>query len=154
MSIKITAALAGAEQLIRAIKLANPETHARVAAAIRTNTKAVTLEAKGRAPIKTGELAGTIRDEYAADGLVGFVKVGLGKLPRRSRATTARGLARAGGRARKVGLGAYAPVVERGDPRRHHQPHPFLMPAFRDRRETAMADIKTALDKSLEGIGQ
>jgi hypothetical protein len=150
--VKVTTALAGAEQLIRALKLANPATKARVVAAIKKNTKAVTAGAIARAPKVTGEMASTIRDTYSEDGLTGFVRVGLGKLPRRSKATTAKGITRAKGRTRKIGRGAYAPVVERGDPRRHHKAHPFLMPSYEADKPTAMAEIKAALDNTVKDI--
>jgi hypothetical protein len=130
--VTVTTALAGAEQLIRALKLANPATKARVVAAIRKNTKAVAGWGDRLARRRSsGEMASTIRDTYSEDGLTGFVRVGLGKLPRRSKATTAKGITRAKGRTRKIGKGAYAPVVERGDPRRHHKAHPFLIPAYK-----------------------
>ncbi len=154
MSAKFSMLLAGAEQLTRALKLANPKTRARVAKAIHDSTNAIAQAAKARAPRKSGEMANTIRAEFAADGLVGFVKVGLGKLPRRSKAKTAKGLVRARGRTRKVGPGAYAPVVERGDPRRNRKPHPFLIPAFDQRKPQAVADIKNAMDNTVEEIAR
>src|ERR1043165_7541411 len=115
-SAKVTTLLEGAEQLTRAIKLSVPKTKARVVATIHAHTAAIVGKARAAAPRVTGERAGTIRDEYANDGLVGFIKVGYGKLPRRSKAETIKGIARAKGRVRKTGRGAYAPVVERGDP--------------------------------------
>ena len=154
MSVKITSALAGAERLIRAIKLANPATKARVGAAIKKNTKAVAAGAIGRARKVTGEMVSTIRDTYSDDGLTGFVRVGLGKLPRRSKATTAKGIKRAKGRKRPIGRGAYGAVVERGDPRRHHRAHPFLVPALVADKPTAQADIKAALDNTVKDIAK
>ncbi len=152
MTGKAGAALVGAEQLNRALKLAIPHVAANMRAAIEKNTKAIASAAKARAPHLTGELANTIRDEYSQDGFAGFVKVGKGKLPRRSRAVTAKGQTRAKGRQRKTGQGAYAPVVERGDPRRHHKPHPFLIPSFTARKPTAMADISHALNDGVSKI--
>ncbi len=152
MSVKFSMAMQGAEQLNRALKLAVPETAARVRGAIQKNTRAIAAAARARAPKVTGEMAATIRDEYSPDGLIGYVKVGKGKLPRRSRAGTVKGRARARGRARSTGQGAYAPVVERGDPRRHHKPHPFLIPAFTARKPTAVADISHALNESVSRI--
>jgi len=154
MSVKVSSALAGAEQLIRAVKLADPRTRARVAAAIKQNAQAIAVNATARAPKKTGEMASTIRVEIpeSANGLVAFVRVGQGKLPRRSKAATAKGIARAKGRKRKVGKGAYAPVVERGDPRRGHKPHPFLIPAYQQDVPKAKEDIKHALDSGVASI--
>ncbi len=143
-------ALVGAEQLNRALKLAIPHVAANMRAAIQKNTKAIASAAKARAPKLSGELASTIRDEYSTDGFAGFVRVGKGKLPRRSRAVTVKGRARV--RTRKAGQGAYAPVVERGDPRRHHRPHPFLIPSFTARKPTAMADISHALNDGVSKI--
>jgi len=154
MSAKVTTLLAGAEQLQRALKLANPKTKARVVAAIKKNATAVAVQATARAPKQTGEMASTIRAEYVNDGLVAFVKVGIGTLPRRSKATTVKGAARAKGRRRTVGRGAYAPVVERGDPRRHHKAHPFLIPAFEADKATAITDITTALNASVAEIAK
>lgn len=158
MSVKITSALAGAERLIRAIKLANPATKARVVAAIKKNTKAVAAGAIGRAPKVTGEMVSTIRDTYSDDGLAGFVRVGLGKLPRRSNATTPKGIARAKARKRKVGRGAYAPVVNFGDKHRNHRAAFFLVGApsapFDADKPTAIADIKAALDNTVTDIAK
>ncbi len=152
MSVKFSMALGGAEQLNRALKLAIPHVAANMRAAIQKNTKAIASAAQARAPKLSGELASTIRDEYSPDGFAGFVKVGKGKLQRRSRAATAKGQKRAKGRQRKTGQGAYAPVVERGDPRRHHKPHPFLIPSFTARKPTAMADISHALNDGVSKI--
>ncbi len=150
MSVKFSMALGGAEQLNRALKLAIPHVAANMRAAIQKNTKAIAATAKARAPKLSGEMAGTIRDEYSQDGFIGYVRVGKGKLQRRSRAVTAKGRART--RARKSGQGAYAPVVERGDPRRHHKAHPFLIPSFTARKPTAMADISHALNDGVSKI--
>ncbi len=154
MSVKITSTLAGAEQLIRALKLSVPSTKARVVAAIKKNTKAIAVHAISKAPKVTGEMASTIRDTYSEDGLTGFVRVGLGTLPRKSKATTIKGLKRAKNRKRKVGRGAYAPVVERGDPRRHHKAHPFLGPSYDEDKPTAIADIKAALDNTVKDLAK
>jgi HK97 gp10 family phage protein len=151
-SVKVTTLLGGAEQLSRALKLSKPKTKARVVATIHAHTSAIAAKARAAAPRVTGEMAGTIRDEYANDGLVGFVKVGYGKLPRRSKAQTIAGLASAKGRTKKVGRGAYAPVVERGDQRRNHQPHPFLDPAYQAEKPKAITDIDHALNSSVQEI--
>jgi hypothetical protein len=152
MSAGVTMLLEGAEQLTRALKLAVPKTKARVVAQIHKHTAAIAAKAKAGAPRLTGELASTGRDEYSQDQLTGFVKFGYGKLPRRSKAATIAGLARAKGRVRKTGKGAYAPVVERGDPRRHHLPHPFLDPPYQAEKPAAIADISHALNDSMNDI--
>lgn len=150
--VKFKTILVGFDDLQRAMKLAEPKTHARVVAAIEKSTKEVAAKARAAAPKVTGELASTIRDEYGNGGLAGYVKVGLGQLPRRSKAETVGGIKRAKGRVRKVGRGAYAPVVERGDPRRHHQPHPFLMPAYAEQKPTIVNDISHALNDAVADI--
>lgn len=152
MSIRATAVLAGFEKFNRELKLSVPRTKAAVVAAIHKNTEAVAGKAKATAPRVSGDMASTVRTEYQQEGLVGRVKVGEGKLPRRSSAKTAKGQARAKTRKRTTGKGAYAPVVERGDPRRHHKAHPFLIPAFGGQVETAKKDINGALNGVLEQI--
>lgn len=153
MSAKFTMALGGAEKLIRELKLANPRTRANVGAAIRKNTKAVVEQAKSRIHSRTGELASTVRDEYSDDGLVGYGKAGFGKLPRRSKAQTAKGKARAKGRTRNTGKGAFAPVIDRGDPRRNIEAQHFLSGPFQRQKATAVSDISNALNKSVQEIG-
>lgn len=131
----------GVDKLSRELKLAVPATKARVVAAIRKNAQAIAAKARAKAPHRSGKMAGTIRDEYAGDGLIGMVKVGVGKLPRR------------GVRGRTIGVGAQAPLIERGDPRRKRKPQPFLNPALAAQRPTAINDINTALNQSVEEIG-
>jgi len=144
--------LSGAEELKRALQLAVPRTRANVIAAVHKNTEAVAAKAKAAAPKLTGELASTIRPEYSKDDLVGFVKVGYGKLPRRSKAGTPKGMKRAQTRKRKTGKGAYAPVVDRGDPRRHIKAKQFLTRPFEQQKPTAIKDIDHALNDSVKAI--
>ncbi len=153
MSVKFSVALGGAERLMRELQLAKPRTRANVQRVIQANTKAVAAKAKAEAPKLTGEMAGTIRDEYSQDGLIGYVKVGYGKLPRRSRAGSAAGRSRLRARKRKTGLGAYAPVIDRGDPRRHIKAARFLSQPFAQQKPTAMKDIAHALNGSVQEIG-
>jgi hypothetical protein len=149
MTVSFSMALRGAPELIRQLKLANPATHARVAAAIQRDTVAIANAARSAAPKLTGEMAGTIRAEYSANGLIGYVKVGIGKLKRRSSSTGKRHRRRTV----KTGPGAYAPVVEHGDPRRHHKPEPFLEPAFTAKKPQIMRDIAAAIDNVTKDIG-
>lgn len=132
--IKILTLLEGVPELIRRIELTDAATRVGTVAAIQRGTKRIAADARQRAPKVTGEMASTIRDEYSKDGLTGYVKAGFGKLPRRSRAAAAarqnRLASRRSAKGTKAGKGSYAPVVERGDPKRHHKPHPFVMPAF------------------------
>ncbi len=149
---KVVTFLAGAEQLARALRLSVPATKAAVVEVIQKHTKAVTAKARADAPRVTGELASTVRDEYSQDGLIGYVKVGFGKLPRRSKAQTIAGQQRAKIKERRTGRGAYAPVVERGDPRRHHLPHPFLLPPYEAEKPSAIADIDKALHHTMDDV--
>lgn len=166
--IDIKAALAGVPQLVRAIQLTDAGVRTRTIAAVKRGTEAVVAGAEMRVPKVTGELAFTIRAEYGKDGMIGYAKAGYGTLPRRSQASTVnkadrlarrRGLSAQQRQAlvnaakssrqalsRVGGLGVYAPVVERGDPRRHHEPHPFLIPALMAERAGIMADIAHAAD--------
>lgn len=150
--VKVTTVLEGFDRLARELKLAVPETKARVVAAIRKNTQAVASKAKVAAPRRSGTMAGTIRDEYSDDGLVGFIKVGFGKLPRRSKAFTAGGKIRARRRNRTLGPGAQAPIIERGDPRRNRKPEPFLNPSLASQRPTVVNDVNTALNRTVQDI--
>lgn len=175
MSAKITALLEGVPNFLRKLELANEETRARTKAAIRRGTQAVVTAAEQRVPKRSGELAYTIRAEFATDGMVGYAKAGFGKLPRRSRASTTARRARAGAKrqltaeesrlqfrlaptsrkalAAKSDLGVYAPVVERGDPRRHHRPHPYMIPALQAERPTIIDDLKQAATGAVRDAG-
>lgn len=152
-SVKVTTFLSGAEKLIRELKLADPRTRARVQGAVQRQTKAVLAASLARVPKKTQELASTGRDEYSKDGLTGFIKYGRGKLPRRSTAATAKGQKRAKGRSKATGKGAYAPVIDRGDPRRHIAARQFLTQPFAQHKPAVIADIDHALNESVKEIG-
>lgn len=161
---KVTCVLDGVARFARAVQLTDEHTRARTRAAIARGTKAVAAKAIARAPKRTGALAYSIRDEYAKDGMTGFVKAGYGTLSRRSRAQTARGKQRAErARARREGnalqfrlansskqalsvkdLGVYAPVVERGDKRRHKPARHYMAPAFQEERPTIAAELARA----------
>lgn len=146
MDIKMV--LEGVDQFKRAIQLTDAGTRQRTIAAIFRGTKAVAAKAKARAPRKSGEMAETIRDEYSKEGLVGFVKVGYGKLLRRSRASTAEKRKKLKTsrqkRGAKTGEGAYSPVIERGDRRRNRAPHPFLIPSFNEERPEIIKELEAA----------
>ena len=148
-AIKITTVLDGVPELLRAIQLANVETRERTRAAIRRGTQRVAAGARARAPKVTGELASTIRDEYSKDGMIGFIKVGIGKLARRSHSSSAARQNRLA-KTRKAattraGKGTYAPVVERGDPRRRIKPHPFLLPELMEDKPGILEDLRQAM---------
>ena len=162
----VKATLANVENFRRQIALMNTHTRDRTIAAIKRGTKSVQIGAEARAPKKSGELASTIRSEFSKNGLTGYVKAGFGKLLRRSRAGTEKGMARAKARRENnrlqlalagtsrqamsvIDLGVYAPVVERGDPKRHHKPHPFMIPAFNAERGAIASDVTTALRRTV-----
>lgn len=170
MSTNAKIVLANVEKFAREIKLMNEHTRTNVKGAIQRGTRAVAAGAVSRAPKRSGELASTIRDEYSASGLVGYVKAGYGKLQRRSRATTAKGAANAKDRREKMkarfaaagtskaalaaaNLGVYAPVVERGDKRRHKPARPFLVPSLKAATPTINAEVTTALNAATRETG-
>lgn len=171
--VKFSTVIEGADKLSRAMKLSVPAIRTRTVAAIKKNTEAVLVRSESKVPRKSGELASTGRAEFANDGLVGMVKYGYGVLPRRSKATTSSGrtrfalrrqqqkeqrrlqlaLARNSRQAFSVAdLGIYAPVIERGDKRRHRQPHPYLIPAFSEQKPQAVQDINAALNATVEDM--
>ncbi len=144
---KITLLLMGVEKLKRGLKLGEEATLSRMQQAIRAGTQQVCHGATGRIHHVSGELASTIRDEYSKDGLIGYAKVGYGRLLRSSRAKTKQGRERLKRRrkGKLSGKGSYAPVVERGDPKRHHKAHPFMRASFEAARPTISANIESAL---------
>jgi HK97 gp10 family phage protein len=156
-SAKIITLLDGVPRLIRQIQLADTATRARTIAAIERGTKRVAAGARARAPKLTGEMASTIRDEYSKDKLIGYVKVGFGKLLRRSKASTEARKQRLAKRRKakgsRSGKGAYAPVVERGDQRRHRKPQPFVMPAFQSEQQSIIAEIGRATTEGARSGG-
>jgi hypothetical protein len=168
--VKLNAFLDGVPKFVRAVELTNEHTRSRTIAAIERGTKAVAAKAREKVPRVSGELAQTIRDEYSKDRLVGYVKAGFGKLQRRSRASTAEGKARAKARREHsklqmalansskqalsvADLGVYSPVVERGDPRRHHPAHPFLVPSLVEQKPSIIADLAAAPEKAAQEAG-
>lgn len=167
MSFSAKTSLAGVENFHRQIQLMNAKTRARTQHAIAHGTHAVVAGAKARAPKQSGELASTIRAEFSKNKLIGWAKAGYGKLIRRSRAGTAKGAYRAyqvkerrkaafkKGKVTSskqamgmVDLGVYAPVVERGDKRRHHSAHPFMIPAFKANEQGIKSSIARALQSA------
>jgi hypothetical protein len=157
VSAKITTLLDGVPRLLRQLQLADAATRERTIAAIERGTKRVAAGARQRAPKLTGEMAGTIRDEYSKDRLIGYVRVGFGKLLRRSKASTEARRQRLAKRRRskgsRSGEGTYSPVIERGDPRRHRKAHPFLMPAFEGEKPGIISDIGQATKEGAHAAG-
>lgn len=153
--------VAQTDKLLRAIQLTDPMVRKDVSLAVARGTRKVTQGALTRVKVKSGELRSSIRDEYSKDGLTGFVKAGYGKLQRRSRSVKASRVARLKARRRaekakssrqalrEINIGAYAPVIERGDPRRNRSPQPFLYPALNAERPSISRDVATALNKGM-----
>ena len=163
---QVTFLLEGVQQLTRALELTNANTRTAMQREVKRGTELVVAEAAQRVHRVSGQLASTIRAEYAKDGLTGYAKVGYGQLPRRSRSQNAKRIERLRLRREKnrlklgsatssrqamaaIDLGAYAPVVERGDPRRHHLPHPFLYPSFDHQRPGIESGMQRALDGAI-----
>jgi hypothetical protein len=145
----INIALGGADRLIRQLKLANPATRAAVQAVIRRDSEAIATSARENAPKRTGEMVGTIRTTFSGDGLIGYVRVGIGKLPRRGQARRNKR-----GRRISIGPGAYAPVVEHGDRRRNRNAEPFLDPAFQGQKPQTIVHLKGAMDGIVDDIAR
>lgn len=147
---QVTALLEGVPDLFRALELTNARTKANTIKAVEHGTRAVERRAHQKVPKRSGELDQTIRSEFTADGMVGYVKAGYGKLLRRSRSTTGDASGRYAKAKNRVArqqlrfrnaktskqalaasnLGNYGPVVERGDPRRKKPAQPYLNPAL------------------------
>ncbi len=170
MSLNVKFILDSAAKFAREMELLDAETKTRTKQAIERGTRAVVAKAKARAPKRSGELAYSVRAEFSKNGMVGYAKAGFGKLLRRSRAATQKGQERAQRRGEQNKLnyalannsrqalsssdiGVYAPVVERGDPRRHHRPHPFMIPSLAEEKPTIIQDLADAPIKAAKGLG-
>lgn len=157
MSVKITALLDGVPRLIRQIQLADTTTREATKGAVSRGTKRVASGARRRAPQASGELVSTIRDEYSKDGMVGYVKVGFGKLPRRSQASKQsrrdRLAKRRRARGTRAGKGAYGPVIEYGDKRRNREPKPYIRPAFEAEKPSIIAELEQATKNGARASG-
>ena len=154
MSAKVT----GVEQFVTALRLLNKETQQRVKAVVKQDTDEVAAEAAKRVPVSgpasrkaknrpgPGELRDTIRTGFVDDGFTGFARAGYGNLKRKSRATTAKGKARARRRtADTTDRGVYAMVVEYGDAARNKPPRPFMRPAAQIVRQKHRDRLNAAL---------
>jgi hypothetical protein len=154
----------------RQLELMDAGTRQRTIDAIDRGTRAVVAKGRARAPKRSGELAGTVRAEFSKNKLVGYAKVGFGKLLRKSRAGTTAGLARAKERREKnryklalagtsiqamsvIDLGVYAPVVERGDKKRNKPAKPFMYPSLAEEKPGIMQELGEAPLKAAKGAG-
>lgn len=157
--------IAQTDKLVRGIKLMDPTTRKHVSKAVVRGTVKVARGAITRVKVKSGELQSSIRDEYSKDGMMGFVKAGYGKLERRSKSVKASRVSRLKARRRAerlkkakssksalsaTSLGVYAPVIERGDPKRNRAPQPFLYPSLKAEVPGISRDIARALDDGMD----
>jgi hypothetical protein len=172
--VKITTVLEGVPNFVRAVQRTDERTRVETIAAVKRGAEIVAAKARARAPRRSGELAETIRPEPSKNEMVFYVKAGYGKLLRRSRANSSQRAAKqfAKQQSRREGnklqlalannsrqalsvvdLGVYAPVVERGDRRRHKPKRPFLVPSLVEEREAIAADIKRAPERAAREAG-
>jgi hypothetical protein len=168
MAIKITTLITGARQWIQASQLMQEETRARAREAIQETTMAVGAKARTNVPVSDaadrkakgrpgpGELRDSIRETFGVSGLIGFVLVGYGKLPRRSRAVrpTKFGPLRLKAFQRQQRrqalqamreIGVYAMVVNYGSPGRGISGSRFLDRAKESERSAHIARMQRAL---------
>lgn len=142
--MKVTTEVLGVPNVRTALRVLQPETQKRLAGEVETTANRVVAGAKGRVPVLSGELEGTIRHDTSKDGLVAFVKAGYGSLKRRSRAKV--GSKRRRQRAKQLGPvepGIYAMVVEFGGQGREAQP--YLFPALEQERAGHVSRADAAL---------
>lgn len=161
MAFSVKVVLENVANFKRQIELMDDRTRERTVRAIERGTRAVVAKGKARAPKVSGEMAFTVRAEFNKTGLVGYAKVGFGKLIRRSRAATQKGAARAKQRGEQnklnyalannsrqamsvSDLGVYAPVVERGDKKRRHHAHPFMTPSLAEEKPVIIKELGDA----------
>jgi hypothetical protein len=145
--VNIKLALIGIEQFQRTVKLQDAKTRAATIGAVERSTKRTEGVMRAIVPVRSGEMLSTIRDEYSAARLTGYVRVGDAKLPRRKKYTGA-GNRKMRKRKVKIGKGSYAPVIDRGDPRRHIAAQHFTDRAMQATRDENIADIAKALASS------
>ncbi len=159
----------GVDSLARALKLADPECRTRVAAAIKASATEVLGAAEAIVPHRSGELASTGRTEERNNGLIGLVEFGFGTLQRRGRARTARrAIQRPAGQRKldfalantssqalaSVDPGVYAPVIDRGDPKRNIVATHYLTGPFEAQRPVAVAAVNAALNGTMASVAE
>lgn len=143
--MKLTATIDGAELAQRALSLLIPAVHDRVAAVVQDDAALAVEGAKARVHNVSGELAATIRKTSSTDGLVAWVQAGEGTLRRSARSARAKGAPRRAKTAANEAPGVYAMVVEFGDAKRNHAPHPFMIPAVESIRAQHQEKLEAAL---------
>lgn len=173
MPIKVTARITGnaLNGFPRSLKQLSEQGRINLTAAAFATAQDVATEARRRVRVSVvgpesrkaktrpgpGELRDTIRAEPSASTApVAYVKAGMGKLRRRSRATTAKGQKRAARRkptAANKALGVYAMAVEYGAPHRGVASRPFLRPAIHAKRNVLVARAAEALRAAAVSAG-
>lgn len=179
MSIKVTSLITGARKAGMAFRLMNAETRKLVAGAVQVTTGNVTMRAVANAPVSgpddrkakgrpgPGELRDSIRSESSADGLVGSVLAGYGKLVRRRRAAKmvlplkAKAYERWKAREEKRralmaerSRAVYAMVINYGSPGRGIPATHFMDRAREAERQPHVNRVKAALQQAADAVGR
>lgn len=147
--LKLTAQIDGVELANRALALLEPAVHDRVSKVVQEDADLAVQSAKARVHNVSGELASTIRKTSSEDGLIAWVQAGEGTLRRRSRNTGVKGDKRRAKTAANDAPGVYAMVVEFGDAKRNHAPHPYMIPAVESIRAQHQAKLEAALQDAV-----
>lgn len=151
--MKLTSRIDGADLVNRALALLEPAVHDRVAGIVQEDADLAVAGAKARVHNVSGELAATIRKTSSKDGLVAWVQAGEGTLRRRSRSTGVKGDKRRAKAKANEAPGVYAMVVEFGDAKRNHAPHPYMIPAVESIRPQHQAKLEEALHDAVDAVG-
>lgn len=177
MGVKITTLVTDARRVGFALKAIDIATRARLRVAVQETTEAVAARSRANVPVSTpasrkaksrpgpGELRDTIRTAYGVTGLTGYVLVGFGKLPRRSRSRlpTKQGplrLAAFQKQQRRLALqaqnelGVYAMVINYGSPGRGIKATRFIDRAKEAERTAHVSRIQNALAQSASAAAQ
>lgn len=163
MAVKVTARITGnaLNGFPRSLKQLSVQGRANLTAAVLLTAQDVATEARRRVRVSStgptsrkaknrpgpGELRDTIRAEPSnGTAPVAYVKAGMGKLRRRSKATTTKGKQRKRTTtAANKALGVYAMAVEYGAPHRGIAAKPYLRPAIKAKRGVLVARAAEAL---------
>lgn len=152
--MKLYITMTGLPELRRAFDNVTPEIERALAREVRTTTLEVVDGAKSRVPVLSGELRDTIRADFSANGLFGFIKAGYGNLRRRTHAKID-SKRRRRRKAADTSPGVYAMVVEFGSTKQAAQP--YMFPALEAARagfeSRAEAALEPALQRAVQSAG-
>lgn len=115
----------GLDELVRGLKRFSPELAAELKSANRSIAESVVPVAKGKAPVRSGRLAASVR--AGATAKTGVVRAGSARVP-------------------------YVGVIHFGSPKRGIAPRPFLYDALDDRRAEIIAEYERRVAKLVERI--